>query len=153
LIHDAQELGFVNYGTASGDADRTLYVNHLVGMSLGTTDTANGQAYTRTNNDFGSLGTAIWALNGTTTTLDLGTNVYSYIMARYGGTNYSSEVWYIGDLSGVITIPANAGKNGLAGWTLFGPGGSQVPDGGSTLALLGLALIAAAAFRAKLQKA
>jgi len=152
LIHDTHELGFVSYGSPSGDADNTFYVNHLSGMSLGSAGTLDGRSYTRTSNDFGSLSTTSWALNGTTTTIDLGTNLYSYILAKYNGSNYGSEVWYVGDLSGVITIPSTFGKFNLSGWTLFGPAGSQVPEGGSTLALLGLGLIAAAALRAKLQK-
>jgi hypothetical protein len=152
LIHDGDELGFVNYGIPSGDADRTLYVNHLIGMTLGTTDSADGQAYSRSSNDFGPLSTAAWALNGTSTSIDLGTGLYGYLLAKYDGPNYGSEVWYVGDLSGVITIPAAAGKYDLSGWTLFTPG-NPVPDGGSTLALFGLALIGAATFRAKLQKA
>ena len=151
LIHDSKELGFVNYGIPSGDADRTLYVNHLIGMSLGSKDTADGQDYTRSNNNFGSLATAVWALNGTGTSINLGTGLYGYLFAKYDGPNYGSEVWYVGNLSGVITIPATAGGYGLSGWTLFGPGNGQVPDGGSTVALLGLALLGAAAFRSKFQ--
>ncbi|PYK60274.1 MAG: hypothetical protein DME43_06160 [Verrucomicrobia bacterium] len=42
-IGDSHELGFVEFGIPSGDADRTNYVNHLIGMSLGSTDTALGQ--------------------------------------------------------------------------------------------------------------
>ena len=55
------------------------------------------------------------------------------------GPNYGSEVWYVGDLSGTITIPATAGGYGLSGWTLFGSA-SSVPDGGTTAMLLGAAL-------------
>ena len=48
-----------------------------------------------------------------------------------------AEVWYVGNLSGVITIPGD----GLSGWTLFGPGiAGAVPDGGTTVMLLGAAL-------------
>ena len=50
-----------------------------------------------------------------------------------------AEVWYVGDLSGMITIPGNAFRYGLSGWALFtAPTG--VPDGGATVTLLGLAL-------------
>ena len=52
------------------------------------------------------------------------------------------EVWYVGDLSGTITIPGVDGQYGLSGWTLFGPGGQGVPDGGTTVMLLGAALSA-----------
>src|SRR6266487_1009871 len=42
-IGDPHELGFVNFGIPSGDSDRLTYVNHLVGMALGTSDKADGQ--------------------------------------------------------------------------------------------------------------
>jgi hypothetical protein len=140
-IGDTNELGFVNFGIPSGDADRTLYVNHLIGMTLGTTDSADGQDYTRSSNSFTPLDNAVWALNGTGTSIDLGASGYEYLFAKYDGPNYGSEVWYIGGLTGIITIPATGGGYGLSGWTLFTPRSQQsVPDGGPTVALLGLAL-------------
>jgi hypothetical protein len=93
------------------------------------------------------LPTAVFALNGTGTTIDLGSGLYSYLFAKYDGPNYGSEVWYVGNLSGIITIPATGGRYGLSGWTLFGPGGGQVPDGGTTVMLLGAALGALAMAR------
>jgi hypothetical protein len=140
-IGDAHELGFVNFGIPSGDQDRTNYVNHLIGMALGSQDDAFGQHFTRSNNDFGPLPTAVFALNGTGTSINLGAaGTYTYLFAKYDGPNYGSEVWYVGDLSGIITIPATAGGYGLSGWTLFGPGTPGVPDGGTTAMLLGAAL-------------
>jgi hypothetical protein len=141
-IGDDHELGFVEFGIPSGDQDRTDYVNHLIGMALGTQDDALGQHFTRSNNDFGPLPTAVFALNGTGTTIDLGTGLYSYLYAKYDGPNFGAEVWYVGNLSGIITIPATGGGYGLSGWTLFGPGVTQVPDGGATVMLLGTALCA-----------
>jgi hypothetical protein len=141
-IGDQHELGFVEFGIPSGDADRLVYVNHLIGMALGTTDTADGQTYTRSNNDFGPLAPAVLTghVNGTSTSINLGAGgTYLYLFAKYDGPNYGSEVWYVGDLSGIITIPATAGGYGLSGWTLFGSAGS-VPDGGTTAMLLGTAL-------------
>ena len=140
-IGDAQELGFVQFGIPSGDDARTTYVNHLIGMALGTSDVADGQTYFRSNNSFSPLPTAVFALNGTSTTIDLGSGLYTYLFAKYDGPNYGSEVWYVGNLSGIITIPATGGGYGLSGWTLFGlGGGGQVPDGGTTVMLLGAAL-------------
>ena len=140
-IGDAHELGFVQFGIPSGDGDRLTYVNHLVGMALGTTDQANGQTYTRSNNDFGPLAPAAFTgVNGTGTSINLGAGgTFVYLFAKYDGPNYGSEVWYVGDLSGIITIPATAGGYGLSGWTLFGTPGT-VPDGGTTAMLLGAAL-------------
>jgi hypothetical protein len=144
-IGDAHELGFVNFGIPSGDQDRLNYVNHLIGMALGTQDDSLGQHFTRSNNDFGTLPQAVLAghVNGTSTTIDLGAGgLYTYLFAKYDGPNYGSEVWYVGDLSGLITIPGEAGGYGLSGWTLFGPGVPGVPDGGTTAMLLGTALSA-----------
>jgi VPDSG-CTERM motif len=141
-IGDTHELGYVWPGVSSGDAQRTLYVNHLIGMILGTIDIANGQIYHRSNNAFGSLPTAIFDHNGTGKTINLGAGgVYTYLLATYAGGLLGSEVWYVGNLSGIITIPAICGGYGLSGWTLFGPGGA-VPDGGATVMLLGAALCA-----------
>ena len=100
LHHDTHELGFVNFGIPSGDADRTLYVNHLIDQALGTTEQADGQTYTRSNNNFGPLTDAVFARNGTSTTINIATG-YQYLFAKYDGPNYGSEVWYIGDLSAV----------------------------------------------------
>ena len=144
-IGDAHELGFVNFGIPSGDQDRLNYVNHLIGMSLGTQDNFLGQHFFRSNNSFGSLPQAVLAghVNGTSTSINLGAGgLYTYLFAKYDGPNYGSEVWYVGDLSGIITIPATAGRYGLSGWTLFGPGVPGVPDGGTTAMLLGTALSA-----------
>jgi hypothetical protein len=147
-IGDNQELGKIFFGIPSGDADRTAYTNHLIGMALGTQDNALGQHFIRSNNSFGALPTAVFALNGTGTTVNLGTgHLYSYLFAKYDGPNGGVEVWYVGNLSGIITIPGvgfpkrPGGQGyGLSGWTLFGPGQQGVPDGGTTVMLLGAAL-------------
>src|SRR5436190_16108916 len=144
-IGDSQELGFVDPGLPAGDADRTLFVNTMIGLPLGgSTHVIIGphdNLITRSNNDFGPLPTAVFALNGSGTTIDLGNGtLYSYLFAKYGGPNHGSEVWYVGDSSGIITIPATAGRYGLSGWTLFGASGVGVPDGGATVVLLGTAL-------------
>lgn len=154
-IGDNQELGFVTFGIPSGDDDRTAYVNAMIGLALGgsTHVTRSGQdnLVTRSNNDFGTLPSpAVFGLNGTSTTIDLGTNTYSYLFAKYDGKNYGAEVWFVGNLSGTITIPATAGGYGLSGWTLFGPGGgTNTPDSGTTATLLGLGLTGLAGLRAR----
>src|SRR6267143_5771394 len=136
-IGDTHELGSVWPGVPSGNA---LYVNHLIGMALGTINTANGQIYHRSNNAFGSLPTAVFNHNGTGTTINLGAGgLYTYLLATYAGGLLGSEVWYVGNLSGIIKIPAIGGGCGLSGWTLFGTGGA-VPDGGTTIMLLGASL-------------
>src|SRR5262249_216908 len=141
-IGDEHELGFIVAGNV-GDAPRTLFVNHLIGMALNGTDTFMGNSFTRSNNDFGgiTLPTAVFGHNGSGTSVDLGAGgLYSYLYAKYDGDNAGTEVWYVGDLSGTITIPGFLGQYALSGWKLFGPGVPGVPDGGTTAMLLGTAL-------------
>jgi hypothetical protein len=146
---DARDLGQVLFGIPSGDADRTAYVNHLIDMAPGTSDSFSGQTFNRSlanpGPGFPNYPDAVFSHNGTGTSVDLGDGtLYSYLFAKYDGPNAGSEVWYVGNLSGIITIPGFglAGQHyGLSGWTLFGPGGTPgVPDGGTTVMLLGAAL-------------
>jgi hypothetical protein len=59
--------------------------------------------------------------NGTGTAVDLGDGtLYSYLFAKYDGKNAGAKVWYVGSISGILTIPAFglAGQHyGLSGWT------------------------------------
>jgi hypothetical protein len=145
---DANDLGQVLVGIPSGDDARTAYVNHLIDMVPGTSDSALGQTFNRSlanpGPGFPNYPDAVFGVNGSGTSIDLGDGtLYSYLFAKYDGPNAGSEVWYVGGLSGIITIPAVglAGQNyGLSGWTLFGPGVPGVPDGGATVMLLGAAL-------------
>jgi hypothetical protein len=156
---DSHDLGTVYFGIPSGDQDRTNYVNYLITLALGTGSPGPnpnpvpgpyGQSYTRSNNDplGGAYPTAVWALNGQAgnNTVNLGAmGTYTYLFGKYDGPNGGAEVWYVGDLSGIITIPTdglyqNGYQFGLSGWTLFTGGPVTVPDGGSTLMLLSSAL-------------
>jgi hypothetical protein len=152
-IGDNQELGTVFFGEPSGDDNRTAYVNAMIGLSLGGSThviypgKGHDNLVTRSLHDFGPLPTAVFGLNGTDTTIDLGTGLYSYLFAKYDGPNGGVEVWFVGNLSGNVTIPGfgfgppGSDQYGLSGWTLFGPGTPPgVPDGGTTVMLLGAAL-------------
>ena len=146
-VGDQHELGHASPPVPEGDADITQYVNFMIGLSLG----GSGQVIigphtiqvTRSMNDFGSLPSpATLALRGTGTSINLGTQgTYDYLFAHYGGPGGgTAEVWYVGDLSGVINIPSIGFGHGLSGWALFTAPGGAVPDGGTTAMLLGAAL-------------
>ena len=148
-IGDTYTLGYVYYGVPSGDQDRENYVNHLVYMyNNGIADDPSflGQSYHIVNGapHFGAtLPNAIWAMNGgPNDQINLGSTAgtYNYLFAKYDNTAAGSVVWYVGNLTGIITIPQTWGQYGLSGWTLFGPGGAGAPDGGTTVMLLGAAL-------------
>ena len=125
-------------------AQRTAIVNHMIGMALSTSDSFLGRVVFRDGNNFGPLpGPAVFALTGYGTNITIGSGTYSYLLAQYG-TEIDSvgQAWYIGNLSGDITIPAATGTMRLIKWKLFGPGVPGVPDGGTTVMLLGAALVA-----------
>jgi hypothetical protein len=93
---------------------------------------------------FGSLPTALGTgtQSGTGTTIDLTSlGTFTYLFAKYDGQNDNSVVWNITGLTGVLTIPG-FGPNGygLSGWILFNQTAPGVPDGGTTVMLLGAAL-------------
>jgi hypothetical protein len=151
--NDVHTLGSVNEspnGILVPDADRAALVNHLIGQALNTNDLVNifphFYSVRRFGNNFGPLpGPAVFALNGTGTNITIGSGLYSYLWASYSYPSGLTEarVWYIGNLSGDITIPVTVvgvGTLTLVGWTLFGPGVPGVPDGGTTVMLLGAAL-------------
>jgi len=74
-----------------------------------------------------------------------------YILGKYDGPNYGSEVWYGAGLSGVITLPefGNGTQFGLSHVFVFNGTPVTTPDSGTTAALLGLALTGLAGLRAK----
>jgi VPDSG-CTERM motif len=140
---DPHVVGTITPGAPADPADVATYINFMIGLAPGGSGTFSGQTITRTTNTFGSLPTAsaTGAVSGTGTTIDLNAlGTFTYLFAKYDGQNDNSQVWNISGLTGIITIPAD-GPNGygLSGWILFGPTG-QVPDGGTTVMLLGAAL-------------
>jgi VPDSG-CTERM motif len=154
---DSRDLGLIRFGIPSGDADRTSYVNHMVGMTPGSNDSALGQDFFRSLNSCGSC-TPVSVSDMTNgapgdVNVDLGSGGYLYLFAKYDGPNAGAEVWYVNGLSGVITVPASGtpdkdNKYGLSGWSLW-KGGETAPDGGTTAALLGLGLSGLAGLRAR----
>ena len=146
-IGDQHELGTVFHGLPEGDQFITQFVNAMIGLPLGGTTHviigSHDNLVSRSMNDFGPLpGPAVLALRGTGTSIDLGAQgTYDYLFAHYGGPGGGTvEVWFVGNLSGVINIPQLGFGHGLSGWALFSAGGVGVPDGGATVMLLGAAL-------------
>jgi hypothetical protein len=143
-IGDSHELGFLWPGTQrkTDNQNKLISLNHLIGMALGTIDIANGEVYFRSSHSFDSLPAAGRARNGGGRMINLGTaGLYTYLFATYNG--YGTEVWYVGNLNGTLTIPFLASghyRHYLIGWTLFSPRSIGVPDGGLTVTLLGVAL-------------
>ena len=140
--------------------------NFLRGMGYHTQTTSNGSLYSRTTLPGGPLATATGAvpvsgLSGTgSVTINLSQfGTFQYLVAAYDGPNGGAAVWNIAGLTGTITIygyakpemvnghftgnllGSNVAEQGyfrITSFTLLNPTG--VPDGGTTIMLLGAAL-------------
>jgi hypothetical protein len=146
-IGDSRELGLISKNQPADPASSTGYLNILLGQALGTGPVHIGNNdFTRTINDplAGNYPSAVFALDlGAVTTINLGLG-YTYLLAKYDGQNWGSEVWYVGGLTGSITIPlyGNGEQYAVSHVYLFNPNGETVPEGGMTLVLLGTAVSA-----------
>ena len=149
LTGDTHVVGTVSPAAPASPQAHADYINFLITMATNTSvahdfgGSEGIQNLYRTTNTFGSLPTAsaTGAVSGTGTTIDLNAlGTFTYLFAKYDGQNDNSVVWNIAGLTGILTIPQNGPLGyGLSGWILFGPTGT-VPDGGTTVMLLGAAL-------------
>ncbi len=123
-FNDTHVVGTISPAAPADPADVAPYINFMIGLVPGHSGTFHNpphtQTVTRSSNLFASLPNALVP----------------------DGQNDISQVWYVGNLSGILTIPLDGPLgHGLSGWILFGPGGTpSVPDGGTTVMLLGAAL-------------
>ncbi|MCX7867571.1 MAG: VPDSG-CTERM sorting domain-containing protein [Limisphaera sp.] len=82
---------------------------------------------------------------GSPTSLTINVLGYLYLTAHWGQgqTPDHTQAWYLGGTTTSFTLTA-PGQNGLSGYRLWNP--VRVPDGGGTLALLGIGLLALAGY-------
>jgi len=153
-IGDSNELGTYAPGTPNGDQFTTAFVDHLRQLDPSApADVYQEHLFDRSSHSFSPLDPAVFIQR---IDLSVGANIEipaggaEYLAAKYAGGRPGHggvEVWYIGGMSGLITIPdfwTPAGeKFGLSDITFLTPlgGGGQVPDGGLTVLLLGSALM------------
>jgi hypothetical protein len=170
-VGDSHTVGYVNPGVDFGDSEIPGYVNPFVTMALGDSQNANyanhDNTWVRSLNSFPLTLVADggYPSHGNVTAFNI-VSGNEYLVAKYDGPNGGLEVWYIGNLSGHINIPATAAGTlfgqpsdnqfGLSGtWVLNGappgvPTPPGVPDGGATVLLLGAALTGLGMLRRKL---
>jgi hypothetical protein len=138
-FQDTRSLGYVDPSDATGSAQEAVYVNTLIGFAQGSGlhSGIDGHDYFRRNTSCGTCGAAAFSIadNSGSNIVNLGTGGFTYLLGTY---MTRSVIWNVQGLTGVITIPDYLNNCALAHWTLFGPGGA-VPDGGTTVMLLGMA--------------
>lgn len=155
-------FGNVNPGLPADDASKVAFINELLTLNLGASAAVNlgvqDNTVYRSMNTFSGLPTSVSATgavdgnqNTTQFTVD---GTFAFLVAKYDGPNGGLSIWYIGGLAvgTVIDIPANAfgdanDQYGLSGTALIQGSTQSVPDGASTLMLLGLAGLATVAFK------
>jgi hypothetical protein len=150
----------VDPGTPNNPGDRLTYLNNAITLWNANTASAviAGDTYSRLS---GTVPTGAGVLpafagvsddqNWSSTSFDLGTTPVLYLYVHFGGY---SIAYYLGGLTGEITIDngnlplGGGGVSTVSRYFSTSPdGGDTVPDGGLTLALLGLGLTAVGACR------
>lgn len=161
-IGDSDYVGMVVPGVPANPTDAASYVNYLILMPINDVDPpqelgdpattpGNNNVFTRSGNTCLALTGSVTCPSATTAGGDLDNqgnpgvidvSAFQYLYAHYGG---DAHVWYVGDLT-TTTLPSNnLTGQGLSNWSLFnptnGPPPPGVPDGGTTLSLLGVGLL------------
>ena len=144
-------LGSVGNPEPANPTDEEGYINTLIAQSPGP-HSIGGRIYDRSTVSCGTCPAAVFNSRVTkeqgftfdgngNVVVNLGTGGFTYLYGKYDGPNGGAAVWNVVGLTGLVTIPANGFPTyGLSHWSLFGPGGGNVPDGGTTVMLLGAAL-------------
>jgi hypothetical protein len=144
----ADAVGTIRSGEPAGSTDETGYVNHLLGMALGS-ETYDGHDYVKIIDVGGTVGAGVQNTTGANSG-----NATGWLLAKYDGPNGGDVLFAI---SGEFTIPQDSGSlwennngvgYGLSHFTVFGSE-QRVPDGGATVALLGVGLLGLGAMRRK----
>jgi hypothetical protein len=162
-IGDSRDLGLISPNHPADPTNSAGYIDILLAQPSPSGPTTIGaNIYTRTANDplGGNYPSAVFAAElsftqgpggANSATIDLGSNSYLYILGKYDGPNYGSEVWYGAGLTGEITLPffGNGSQYGLSHVYVFNGTPVTTPDSGTTAALLGLAMTGLAGLRAK----
>ena len=78
--------------------------------------------------------------------VNLGAGGYNYLMIKWGR---SSEFYDVAGLTGTVAFSNDINQNGISHFDIWGPG-TTVPDGGTTVVLLGAALSGLGLMRRKL---
>ncbi|HEY6226242.1 MAG TPA: VPDSG-CTERM sorting domain-containing protein [Verrucomicrobiae bacterium] len=165
-----EAINGVNYGNFGGQVGGHLeMINQLTPMALGGHKTVIGSGVSGANTDYyRSQNSFTFPTVTATGAIDRvkdgpGFNVvggfveftlpagYVYLAAKWDGPNGGAMVYDLQGLAAgsIVDLPQTAYGTGMTGYTLF-QGDNRVPDGGATVALLGVGLLGLGAMRRKL---
>lgn len=143
-LNDTRDLGSNTPPEPANITNERAWTNTLIDLVQGSgVQVVGGQTFNRKNTTCGTCPDAAGGFKspdgGNGGLVDLGTGGFTYLLGKYDGPHGVDEIWNVQGLTGLVTIPASLGVGlGLSHWTLFG--GTTVPDGGTTVMLLGAAL-------------
>jgi hypothetical protein len=159
LANSNTELGTVVPGTPSSASWDQTFLSGLISAYNVNQNPRSWQVpglqgnpgyWTYTLNPGSSLTAGLPTLNGSyqlgnmtgisgssSVTLSLAGITSDYITIKWG---QDFEAYYVHGLTGSVTLNNDVNGNGISGFTYWNEGPGQVPDGGSTVALLGLGL-------------
>jgi hypothetical protein len=148
-------LGLINDGIPSSESQTAGYINILTGMAINTgplqIPSSTGEIYTRS----GNMDPTVFSFPTATTqgavkleapdsllSFNFGSG-YTYLVAKYDQSDAGSLVWYVEGLIGSYDIQQTLNGHAISHIVALNPGSGTpgVPDGGSTVALLGGALM------------
>jgi hypothetical protein len=145
-------VGTIVTGEPAGAADEIIYANTLLAQPANNGRvTIAGHVYTTSSTDYnGVVSGGLKDETGNTSV----TAGYDWVLAKYDGPNGGDVLWFLGGAA--TTLPSDSATiwtngegqgYGISHFTVFNP---TVPDGGSTLALLGMAFTGLGLLRRKL---
>jgi hypothetical protein len=153
-ILDSHYLGSVTPGSPANAIAEVEYINHLLDMSAPSVDLHNPlpnppntvYTYVRTGNSCGTCTDASVTGGSYGNVLGGSVNVtgWTYLLGKHGSV---SHVWLVAGLTGAQSLPLNTAGGG---YSLYNPVSVQVPEGGATLGLLGLAMLAVGYLRRRM---
>jgi VPDSG-CTERM motif len=153
----ANEIGEILPGVDASSATGTADVNKLLTFASGGADPSGG-GYTYTVVNSGSYSTAFYDYKhsvGGDDIVDLGAGGYEYLAVKYDGANGPLLVWGISGVTDGVSVPDKY-VDSSGNTTQWGPNvyylftATQVPDGGTTIAMLGFGLIGLSLLRRKI---